>query len=687
MNIELMSPAGNISSFFAAIENGADSVYLGLKKFNARRPASNFSVYQLKKIIEIAHRNNKKVYLTCNIDLKSHELKEACSMIELAAGINVDAIIVKDAALVSIIQRFYKDKIAVHYSTQNAVCSSFGVKFAGSQGAARVVLARELELDEIKSASKVDNVECEIFGEGSMCFGISGRCLMSSWVGGRSGNRGVCTAPCRVIWDHNGKKYPYFSMKDLSVIHDINKLDISNHLTLKIEGRLKSSNWVKEITSIYRKALDNPDDVAMLEKLAKNLKQYSAREKSTGHLFGHDDLVGMNEEWDGYSKKSNIAVHNKKYELDVKNTIVITGNDTGLSITIAAFDRETTITIDKFKKAKKARIKPIGKIEEYLDHEVIVKNRFTIDIEDSDLCLPPTSLKNIAAKIITGVRSIIADEEKLPDIPVAIDDFIKQVDTKMSRSKQLGMNPDKIIIYPDHMSFINEAKLAVNTVVVYLTRSLDYEQLAELKEHYHIILAIPPVLYESEAAATAVEVKRLFDHGYDTFEANSFTGIEILRNMTCNKYLGPGMPVMNHLAAKYYYDLGFISVYAPIEADLAVFKSLSAFSPGSVECLVMGRIELFISRTAAPEFIHKSRFKDKLGIEVECFKQGALNLFVSTKTMALTGKTFLDQNIFFDSLTADLRFLKSPVTMYQDFINNASSMTMTSDFNFNRKLV
>ena len=144
MKIELMSPAGNITSFIYALNYGADSVYLGLKKYNARKPASNFSIYELKKTILYAHSLNKKIYLTLNIDLKDNELEDVSKIIEFCVSIKIDAVIIKDPGLLFLLQKFYKDKINIHLSTQNAITSSFGVRFARSQGAARAILQESL---------------------------------------------------------------------------------------------------------------------------------------------------------------------------------------------------------------------------------------------------------------------------------------------------------------------------------------------------------------------------------------------------------------------------------------------------------------------------------------------------------------------------------------------------------------
>ncbi|HQJ06868.1 MAG TPA: peptidase U32 family protein, partial [Spirochaetota bacterium] len=300
MKPELMSPAGGVNSFIAALDGGADSVYLGLRKFNARRPAKNFDNFLLKKCVRYAHDKNVKVFVTLNIDLKSSEVAEAFQILNFLADINVDAVIVKDPALIYYLTKYLKNKIDIHISTQGAVTSSLGVTLLRDLAVNRVVLARELKLPEIQKCASIQGIEIEVFTEGSMCFGVSGRCLASSFIGGHSGNRGACAACCRIAWEdeRSKSKKTFFSMKDLSLSEYIKTLEKYGVAALKIEGRLKNANWVKNITSIYRQILDGAIDEKEQAELKNELKKYSAREIHSGHIVGGKNLVGENARWD-----------------------------------------------------------------------------------------------------------------------------------------------------------------------------------------------------------------------------------------------------------------------------------------------------------------------------------------------------------------------------------------------------
>ena len=298
-SVELLAPAGSEENFYGAINFGANAIYLGLSDFSARKNASNFTLEKLPYFVAYAHLFNVKVYVTVNTVIKNSEINKYFEFIEKAYKCGVDAFIVQDIFLGRRLKNTFNG-ITLHLSTQAGINNVDGAKQALSYGFSRVILARETNINEIKKIASI--IETEVFVEGSMCFCVSGRCLMSSWVGGRSGNRGACTAPCRLAWEHNGKKFPYFSMKDMLLVKHLDKLAACGADTLKIEGRLKSPGWVSVITSIYRKALDSQSNEAETEEFRKRLATYSARETGEGHFFDHKNLVGKNENWSNYNK-------------------------------------------------------------------------------------------------------------------------------------------------------------------------------------------------------------------------------------------------------------------------------------------------------------------------------------------------------------------------------------------------
>ncbi len=249
---ELLAPAGDMECLYAAVAAGADAVYVGGKRFGARAFAKNFDIDELSAAVKYCHLQGVKLYVTLNTLIEDREMAEAVEYAAELYRIGVDALIVCDLGVMNEIRRYVPD-LELHASTQMSVHNTLGVREAGYFGATRVVLARELSLSDIKSA--VDNSPCEIevFLHGALCVCYSGQCLFSSLVGGRSGNRGECAQPCRL--PYNNGKYP-LSLKDLSLADHIPELIESGVASLKIEGRMKSPDYVYTVVSIYRRLLD-----------------------------------------------------------------------------------------------------------------------------------------------------------------------------------------------------------------------------------------------------------------------------------------------------------------------------------------------------------------------------------------------------------------------------------------------
>ena len=258
--IELLAPAGSMESLIAAINNGADAIYLGGNKFSARAYASNFDNETMAKAVDYSHSYNVKVYVTINTSLKQNELKEALKYAGYLYEIGVDALIIQDVGLISLIRDIYPN-FELHASTQMTVHNGEGALYFKEKGLQRIVLSRELSLDEIKYISKDLGIETEIFVHGALCICYSGQCLMSSMIGGRSGNRGRCAQPCRMQYTLKGetlgeKKGYLLSPKDTCLIEDVDSIIKSGTSSLKVEGRMKKPEYVAGVTRNYRKAID-----------------------------------------------------------------------------------------------------------------------------------------------------------------------------------------------------------------------------------------------------------------------------------------------------------------------------------------------------------------------------------------------------------------------------------------------
>ena len=300
--VELLSPAGNFECLKAAINNGANAVYLGGKNFSARAFANNFSEEELIEAVKYAHLRNVKIYVTLNTLLTEKEFNNAIKMVDFYYENNVDALLIQDLGLFYYIKNKYPD-FELHCSTQMHVHNIEGIKNAKKLGFKRVVIARESNLEFIKEATK-QNIEIETFVHGAICVSYSGQCLMSSVSKNRSANKGMCAQCCRLAYDlvdedeniiKTNTKY-LISPKDMCLINDIPDLINAGVSSFKIEGRLKSAAYVGYITRIYRKAIDayyNNEKYFISEEELNNFKVLFNRNFTDDYLFNKNNLFGQ----------------------------------------------------------------------------------------------------------------------------------------------------------------------------------------------------------------------------------------------------------------------------------------------------------------------------------------------------------------------------------------------------------
>ena len=328
---ELLAPVGNMNHLKLAVYNGASSIYLSGKEFGARKFAQNFTLEEIREAVNFAHLYNVKVYVTVNILIKESELETVIDYIIELYKIGVDAILVQDIGLIKIIREILPN-FKIHASTQMNIHNKKDIDWAKSQGIKRIVLSRELSLSEVKEITKYahqNNMECEIFAHGALCYSYSGCCLISSYIGGRSGNRGRCAQPCRQEYSLNFENGPLLdenflkeseskyllSPKDLSLYEELNKILFCD--SLKIEGRMRSEEYVSIVVGKYRQALNkirHNKNIPTSEELSLVFNRKFTR----GHLLDRPEKI-MN-----YKKPSNNGLFiGKVVEFNGKNSIKV----------------------------------------------------------------------------------------------------------------------------------------------------------------------------------------------------------------------------------------------------------------------------------------------------------------------------------------------------------------------------
>ncbi len=305
--MELLAPAGNIENFHAAIEAGADAVYLGAPGINARNLSRDLQLEEIGAMITYAHDRDKKVYLAANSLILENEIAQLIETLTLLESLEPDALIVQDLAIIHLVREYFP-KLRLHASTLMTGHNSDAVDLFGAMGCERVVVARELTLKEIAKVVQKAQVEVEVFVHGAMCYSYSGLCLFSSFLGGKSGMRGRCVQPCRRGYTWQGKQGKQgrqgkkkgarervkasggsylFSMNDLEGFEAVSSLQDAGVASLKIEGRLRSANYVSKIVQAYRLVMDAEDNnrEAAVEQALVLAEESMARTTSPGYFF------------------------------------------------------------------------------------------------------------------------------------------------------------------------------------------------------------------------------------------------------------------------------------------------------------------------------------------------------------------------------------------------------------------
>ena len=298
--MELLAPAGNFDKLITAVHFGADAVYFAGKMYGLRAFAGNFEDDEIVKAMNYLHQHGKKGYVTLNIVANDSDFKHIDQFLELLVRAKVDGVIVSDTGMIYYIRKNFPS-LNVHVSTQANVNNCYSAKFYADMGVTRIVLARELSLNQIKEIALAvgDKVGLEAVVHGAMCISYSGRCLLSNYMTGRDSNRGACVQACR--WNYTirevnkTEEYPIeedergtyiLNSKDLCMIKHLKELEDAGICSLKIEGRMKSDYYVASVVNAYRRALDNKNDIQTLEE---ELEKTSHRRYTTGFYFGSDD--------------------------------------------------------------------------------------------------------------------------------------------------------------------------------------------------------------------------------------------------------------------------------------------------------------------------------------------------------------------------------------------------------------
>ena len=590
--IELLSPAGSPEAVIAAVQNGADAIYMGLGNFNARRGAKNFTDEEFERSMRYCRIRGCKVYVTLNTLVNDREIAQAVESARLASELGADGIIIQDLGLAYAIRQALPD-IPLHASTQMSIHNLAGVEAAAEMGMTRAVLARELSLEQIKFITQHASIETEVFVHGALCFCQSGQCYMSALIGRRSGNRGMCAQPCRMQYSLGGRMDDYpMSLKDNCLVDRLRELEDAGVACLKIEGRMKRPEYTAIVTKIYSKALKEQRQPSAEEM--ETLEKAFSRQGFTQGYFNGDkkDMFGRREEPDKDTEKLFTLARKGYSEGELRRVPVhfYTVAEKGMPVKAIAFDDDGNRAAAMGGVPEKARGQ--GLTASYITEQMFktggtpyncVENRAQAD---PGLYLPASEINDLRRRLVTELSEQRAKPPrrrvgKLPEkpkgkLPTGDPAMIFQVLTEEQLSPELAALKPKYLYVP----------------LTLMTEKLDL--LRPFAEQGTIPVAVlPRVIADNEAAAVYDMLSRMFDQGVNEALVGNL-GHAMLAKKAGMKLRGDfGLNTFNSMSMEVIRQAGFISATASFELRLSQIRDM--IKPLDTELIIYGRIPLMVS--------------------------------------------------------------------------------------------
>lgn len=626
MKPELVVPAGDFEALRAAVWNGADAVYLGGKKFNARIQARNFGLDELEKAIRYAHNRNVKIYVTVNTLVADRELNDLDDYLTNLHHLETDAIIVQDIGVLKLCEDLHSD-LRLHVSTQASVCGISGLKFWADHGAKRATLPRELSLEEIQKIKEENGIEVEVFMHGALCFSYSGQCYLSSFLGERSANRGRCASPCRLPYNiitGNGTTLrtvgPHLlSMKDLNLSEDISKLTSAGVNALKIEGRMKIPEYVAVVTGIYRKLIDD-DYRQPTQAEQKELQSIFNREFTKGSLYRYPGGNAINSERPG-NKGIEIGTI-VGYDESFKKVSILFSDATrvgdGLEFE-TTFGRKGLVLTKLFTGGKRTS-------------EVLPKSV-------GELFLPfkpiPNSLvrKTKDSYLHKKARATFSNPETIPQIHNSKINFNQSrgyerlsslvLATKNDQTK----NSSKICVEVNTLASIKEA-INADVDEIYFggfpesIKNLDlnnYQQAIGIAKDsgVPITIVLPKMIGDDEQLKEIIT--NLETKGADKFLVGDIGTLELVKQMGLTAYLDSSLNVFNRVARNLLFN-STERMTLSNELHLSQIARIAGGAPGEIEYIVQGPLILMFSKYCPVSNALNS--EDKISCRKTCNEKG-----------------------------------------------------------------
>ncbi len=588
--LELLAPAGSPEAVTAAVQSGADAIYLGYGDFNARRNAKNFSPEEFAAAVSYCHLRGVKVYLTLNTLLTDRELPKAAGLADKAGSLGVDAVLVQDLGVLRAVKQVSPD-LPVHASTQMTIHNLDGAKLCADLGMSRVVLSRELSRDQIAYICRNSPIETEVFVHGAMCMCYSGQCFFSSVIGGRSGNRGLCAQPCRLKYGWNGVADGYpLSLKDMSLASHLRELKTMGVDCLKIEGRMKRPEYVSVVTMIYAKALREERDPT--EEEMEQLRSAFSRQGFTDGFYMDEkgpEMFGIREE--GKEPKALFAQAREYYgrenpRVDVTFYAMFRP---GEASQVAAEDGDGHVVTVSGPVPEAARTTPLTTEQ--------------VELQLGKTGGTPFRCKKVRALVEPGLSLPVSALNELRRRCLA--DLTQARTTPPQRRRgefHPGVRYENRREEPILTLSVRSAE-QVSRDIIRLGPELIYVPLEELAAHPELVetgegrlaVALPRIVWDREGAELVERLQKVRSMGVTDALIGNLGLLPVARELGFILRGDFGLGVYNTQALKELKHMGFSSATVSFERRLAGIRDMS--KPLDIEMIVYGRLPLMITES------------------------------------------------------------------------------------------
>ncbi len=590
--LELLAPAGSMEALTAAVQNGADAVYMGFGDFNARRNAKNFTEADFASAVSYCHLRGVKVYLTLNTLLTDRELPAAADLARRASELGADAVLVQDLGVLRAVKQAAPD-LVLHASTQMTVHNLDGVKACADLGMKRAVLARELPESEIEYICTHSPIEIEVFGHGALCMCYSGQCFFSAVVGERSGNRGLCAQPCRMKYGWGGRPDGYpLSLKDACLIDRLRQLRKMGVSCLKLEGRMKRAEYVAVITRVYSTVL-REDRMPTAEELKALEEAFSRQgftqgyfEDRTGpHMFGvREEKTPEPKELFAQARQTYVNQENARVE--VKFYAMIRPNE---PVQVGVEDRSGRVVTAAGQVPEVARTLPltVEQVEKQLSRTGGTPYRClgVKALVESGLSVPLSALNALRRK---ALEELSAKRQVAPAVKTC------QFQPGVRYENPAG--PPALTVSVRKAEQVSADLLRQAPAMVYIPAgelAAHPECVQKLSRETRLGVILPRVAWDREKKELLEQLEKARDLGATEALVGNLGMIAPARDLGFALRADYGLPVFNAQALKEFKRLGFVSATASFELKLAQIRDLSKALP--LEGVVYGRLPLMLT--------------------------------------------------------------------------------------------